>query len=48
MEFELLDQSLFDFMEQRRNKPLPMKELRPVVRQVGLLSLLAAEVPLFT
>ncbi len=35
LEFELLDQSLFDFMEQRRNEPLPTKELRPVIHQVG-------------
>ncbi|XP_044195963.1 homeodomain-interacting protein kinase 2-like [Thunnus albacares] len=34
LEFELLDQSLFDFMEQRCNQPLPIKELRPVVHQL--------------
>ncbi|XP_037610617.1 homeodomain-interacting protein kinase 1-like [Sebastes umbrosus] len=33
--FELLDQSLFDYMEERRNRGLPVTELRPVVHQLA-------------
>lgn len=50
LEFELLDQSLFDFMEQRCNKPLSIKELRPVVHQVRHFLFVIAEafkVPFF-
>lgn len=33
--FEQLDRSLYDFMEQRSFRPLLLKEIRPIVQQVG-------------
>ncbi|KAM7382060.1 hypothetical protein PAMA_012767 [Pampus argenteus] len=34
LEFELLDQSLSDYMYERKCEPLPLKEIRPVLHQV--------------
>ncbi|KAM7418322.1 hypothetical protein PAMA_015779 [Pampus argenteus] len=34
LEFELLDQSLTHYMWERKNKPLPLEEIRPVLHQV--------------
>ncbi len=34
LEFEHLDKSLYDFMEDRQYQPLLLKEIRPIVQQV--------------
>lgn len=34
LEFEHLDKSLFDFMKERYFRPLPLKEIRPIIQQV--------------
>lgn len=34
LEFERLDKNLFDFMKQRSFRPLLLKEIRPIVKQV--------------
>ncbi|XP_063291708.1 homeodomain-interacting protein kinase 2-like [Pelobates fuscus] len=33
--FEMLDISLYDFIEERNCRPLPVKHIRPIVQQVG-------------
>ncbi|XP_060951834.1 homeodomain-interacting protein kinase 1-like [Limanda limanda] len=35
LEFEHLDKSLFDFMRERRFRPLQLKEIRPIVQQIA-------------
>ncbi|XP_063291547.1 homeodomain-interacting protein kinase 2-like [Pelobates fuscus] len=34
--FELLQQSLYDFMEENRFRPMALEDIRPVVQQVGI------------
>ncbi|KAL7382237.1 hypothetical protein ABVT39_019062 [Epinephelus coioides] len=36
LEFEALDKSLFDFMEEKEFQPLLLKEIRPIVQQIAV------------
>lgn len=42
LEFEHLDKSLYDFMEERYFQPLLLREIRPIVQQVCPTDLISA------
>lgn len=35
--FEMLEQNLYDFLKQNKFSPLPLKYIRPILQQVGVL-----------